>query len=135
MEEKKNRCRQHEDRDIGFACLIVLFWTRFFLSSFFSFLFYLVADNRAKKGNYHFELPFLDGHYYTKQIKKKITTSYFPRPFVSEIFCSMLLRSICYTQQKWANPKRSSRPTCCRIRFFAAGCVLVRAEINLWMRM
>lgn len=58
--------------------------------------------------NYHFELPFLDGHYYTKQIKKKITTSYFPRPFVSEIFCSMLFRSICYTQQKWewANPKR-----------------------------
>lgn len=70
--------------------------------------------------NYHFELPFLDGHYYTKQIKKKITASYFPRPFVSEIFCSMLFRPICYTQQKWewANPKRSSRPTCYRIRFF-----------------
>lgn len=101
-------------------------------SSVFVFAFVLQSgenNNRAKRkkdqkifvwGNYHFELPFLDGHYYTKQIKKKITTSYFPRPFVSEIFCSMLFRSICYTQQKWewANLKRSSRPTCCRIRFF-----------------
>lgn len=126
-----------------YGILFILFHCVKFLYIFFFLRCNRTTERTRKKirwmlSNYHFELPFLDGHYYTKQIKKKITTFYFPRPFVSEIFFSMLFRSICYTQQKWkwANPKRSSRPTCCRIRFWAVrlyGCALKESFALVFM--